>query len=85
MKQDGIRGTVMDGLGASCAVLLLALVAGVSAAQPPEDAAPAPPPAAEQPEAEDTEDADAGDAADDVFIPSDEIQADEEVTFPVDI
>jgi hypothetical protein len=82
MKQGRMGGMVVSELKASCSVLLLALFAAASAAQPPEDPAPASPPTAEQPDAEDP---DAGDAADDVFIPSDEIQADEEVTFPVDI
>lgn len=71
--------------GLLTAALALAAAAGV--AQAPEsgpDAAPAPPPT-EAPDEPAPEGFDREAADDDVFIPSDEIQADEEVTFPVDI
>lgn len=65
----------------------LALVATVGLSQAPDsepESAPVPPEprAAEGESAPPSEDAP---VSDDVFIPSEELQADEEVTFPVDI
>jgi hypothetical protein len=56
------------------------------AAPPPasQEPAPAPPPPPAQDQDQD-QDADTNRAADDEFIPTEEIRADEEVTFPVDI
>ena len=78
------------------AVPALALVAWwtVSVAQPPPAEAPAPAeeprPATPQPPAEEDEpeapaDDSAEDPVDDVFIPTEELQPDAAVTFPVDI
>lgn len=81
----------MPRIGLSAAMLAAALASGAVAAQDPAQQTP---PAQQTEDAEapqDTEedrtpprDADDG-AADDVFIPTEEIGADEEVTFPVDI
>jgi hypothetical protein len=57
---------------------LLGLFLGAATAQDEPE-----PPA--EPEAESPRAPEEQDAVDDVFIPSEEIQADEEVTFPVDI
>jgi hypothetical protein len=59
-----------------CGLMLLAARAAAQGEDPPDE--PAPSPAEEQPEPP-TQD------SDDVFIPTEEIPADEEVTFPVNI
>jgi hypothetical protein len=65
---------VLTGIAAALTALSIGVVAQQAPQPPPrEDARPAPP----------AEDADAG--TDDVFIPTEELAADEEVTFPVDI
>jgi hypothetical protein len=51
----------------------------------PAAPAPAPPPAAPAPAAKPPAEAPKGTVKDDEFIPTQEVQADEEVTFPVDI
>ncbi len=70
------------------AVLGLSLVALVTIGQEAEGEPESPPSAAEESEAEPTVEP-AGDAprgaSDEVFIPTVEVQADEEVVFPVDI
>ena len=61
---------------------------GSPPAQPPPPATrPAPPatPRPAPPEAEEDEPAPAGEAADDVFVPTEELLPDAAVTFPVDI
>lgn len=58
--------------------LLVALVAVVSFGQEAENEETPAPPATSEPDR-------GGDASDDVFIPTEEIPADQEVTFPVDI
>jgi hypothetical protein len=60
---------------------------GQESPQQPAPAAPgsAPPPAAPAPAAKPPAEAPKGAVKDDEFIPTQEVQADEEVTFPVDI
>ena len=75
-------------------VLGLSLAAFVTVGQEAEGEAESPPPAAEEPapepaaqsaeEAAEAEETPRG-GSDDVFIPTVEVQADEEVVFPVDI
>ena len=68
------------------AVLGLSLAALVTTGQEAEDEPESTPPAAEEPAEEPAGDGDASrGASDDVFIPTVEVQADEEVVFPVDI
>ena len=66
------------------AVLGLSVAALVTGGQEAEDESDSPPPAAEAPAEEPAEDAPSG-ASDDEFIPTVEVQADEEIVFPVDI
>lgn len=73
------------------ALLGLSLAALVTTGQEAEGEPESPPPAAEEPapepaaqSAEEAEEAPRG-GSDDVFIPTVEVQADEEVVFPVDI
>lgn len=66
--------------------LLLALAAGATIAQQipaPNQSAPQPQPSAEQPPPPSSRVPRA--PGDDVFVPTEELAADEEVTFPVDI
>lgn len=72
-------------------VLGLSVAAFVTSGQEAEGEPESPPPAAEEPApepaaqaAEEVEEAPRG-GSDDVFIPTVEVQADEEVVFPVDI
>jgi hypothetical protein len=75
------------------AAVVLATAFAVSFAQPEQPPArtePAEPPAAPPPAAPDEDEPDsppaaASDEADDVFIPTEELQPDAAVTFPVDI
>lgn len=75
----------MKAFRASWLLALLAALAVAAEAQAPEPGAALPPAEAPEAEAPEPEAPEPADASDEVFIPSEEIQADEEVTFPVDI
>jgi hypothetical protein len=88
----------MSRMGLTAAVLAAMLAAGAAVAQEPERQGEAPEQSDEAGNGAESEaprnaggdraerpDADDDSAADDVFVPTEEIGADEEVTFPVDI
>jgi hypothetical protein len=76
----------------AAAVIAVLWSLGVAAQQEPQTPVPAPPaetaeaqPAEPGPEAQPQPPRQRSDESNDVFIPSEELSADEEVTFPVDI
>ena len=77
----------MKGIRILLGVLGLSVAAFVTSGQEAEDEPESPPPAAEEPVEQAAEEARAvpRGGSDDVFIPTVEVQADEEVVFPVDI
>jgi hypothetical protein len=82
-----MRKTVRDlylltGLAVATAGLVVAQNTEEPARPPPQDRASE---RANEPAERASEDADAASGADDVFVPTEEILADEEVTFPIDI
>lgn len=78
--------TIWLGVGKLAFAMVLGALSLGALAQDDAEEAPPPPPATEEGgQSENAEPREAGGDADDVFIPSEEIPADEEVTFPVNI